>query len=236
MSAVSPCPVSALREVLTRKGAVKDMVRSALDAGGCYIVLCGRSYVQRQVEEREHSIREVLRGADLTIDDEQVDFRDADQIADWANRLPSVATWLKEQTQPGTIGPFRSRDHWAGRPEHDGSPWVEDQRLPGLRAWLREQLTEPRSVCRIVGPSGIGKSRLTLEALGPTEEDEAAGHFLSDLVLYAVESEAGSEAINRAVQTLADHGQRAIVVIDHRPCGGRRPGRRLHPRAQAPGT
>ena len=72
----------------------------------------------------------------------------------------------------------------------------------------------PRSVCRIVGPSGIGKSRLTLEAPGPAEGEDAAGCFLGDLVLYAVESEAGSEAINGVVQTLADDGQRAIVVVD----------------------
>ena len=189
-------------------------MRSVLEAGGCYIVLCGHSYVQDQIEDRERPIREALRGAGLIIDDGQVDFRDADQIADWANHHPSVATWLKERTQPGTIGPFRSWSHWAGRAEHDGSPWVEDERLPGLRAWLREQLTEPRSVCRIVGPSGIGKSRLTLEALGPTEEDDAAGCFLGDLVLYAIESEAGSEAINRVVQTLADDRQRAVVVVD----------------------
>ena len=177
-------------------------------------MLCGHSYVKDQIENMERPIRETLRGAGLTIDDGQVDFRGADQIADWANHHPSVATWLKERTQPGTIGPFRSWSHWAGRAEHDRSPWVEDERLPGLRAWLREQLTEPRSVCRIVGPSGIGKSRLTLEALGPAEKDDAAGCFLGDLVLHAVESEAGSEAINRVVQTLADDGQRAVVVVD----------------------
>ena len=206
-------PKAAGREVLTRKGAVKDMVRSALEAGGCYVMLCSHSYVQRQIEDRERPIRETLRSAGLTIDDRQVGFRDADQVADWVNHHPSVATWLKERTQPGTIGPFRSWNHWAGRAEHDGSPWVEDERLPGLRAWLRVRLTEPRSVCRIVGPSGIGKSRLTLEALGPAEQDEAAGCPLSDLVLYAVESEVGSKTINRVVQTLADDGQRAVVVV-----------------------
>ena len=207
-------PKAAGRAILTEGGAVKDRVRSAVEAGGCYIMLCGHSYVQGQIEDRERPIRETFRGAGLTIDDAQIDFRDADQIADWANHHPSVATWLKERTQPGTIGPFRSWSHWTGRAEHDGSPWVEDERLPSLRAWLREQLTEPHSVCRIVGPSGIGKSRLTLEALGPTEQDEVAGCFLSDLVLYADESETGSEAINRVVQALADGKQRAIVVVD----------------------
>ena len=207
-------PKAAGREVLTEGGAVKDRVRAVLEASGCYIVLCGHSYVQKQIEAREQSIRESLRGAGLIIDDGQVDFRDADQIADWANHHPSVATWLKEQTQPGTLGPFRSWSHWAGRAEHDGSPWVEDERLLGLRAWLREQLTEPRSFCRIVGPSGIGKSRLTLKALGPAGEEEMAGCSLSDLVLYTVESEVDSKDVNGVVQTLADDGQRAVVVVD----------------------
>ena len=208
-------PKAAGREVLTRKGEVKKMVRSALEKDdGRYIMLCGHSYVQRQIEERERYIREALRGADLSIDDKRVEFHDAGWIADWVNHHPSVATWLKEWIQPGTIGPFRSWSHWAGCTEHDGSPWVEDERLPDLRARLHDQLTMPRNVCRIVGSSGIGKSRLTLEALGPAEQDEAAGCSLSDLVLYAVESKFGSEAINRVVQTLADGGQRAIVVVD----------------------
>ena len=206
-------PTEAGGDVLTKESAVKDMVASVLQAGGHYIMLCSHSYVQKEIEKRERRIREAIRSAGLNIRDEQVDFRDADQIAGWANRHPSVATWVKEHTQPGTIGPFRSWKHWVGRPEHDGSPWVEDERLPDLSAHLREQLTEPRKVFRIVGPSGVGKSRLALEAIGRTD-DEASTLFLSDIVLYAVESEVGAEAINRGVQTLADTGQRAIVVVD----------------------
>ena len=45
------------------------------------------------------------------------EFRGAECIAAWTNRHPSVATWLKEQTQPGTLGPFRTWSHWAGRVE-----------------------------------------------------------------------------------------------------------------------
>ena len=81
-------PKAAGREVLTRKGVVKEMVRSALEAGGCYVMLCGHSYVQRQIEDRERPIRETLRGAGLIIDDGQVDFCDADWIAAWANHHP----------------------------------------------------------------------------------------------------------------------------------------------------
>ena len=52
-------------------------------------------------------ICKALRDADMNIEDEQVDFRDAEQIATWVNSHPPVATWVKEQTH-GTTGPFRS--------------------------------------------------------------------------------------------------------------------------------
>ena len=75
-------------------------------------------------------------------------------------------------------------------------------------------MSEPRKVVRVVRLSGVGKSRLVLEALGE-KEDKAAGCFLSDIVMYAVRPEAGREAINSVVQNLADTGMRAVLVIDN---------------------
>ena len=227
-------PAATGRDVLAREGEVKDMVRSVLEAGGHYVMLSTQPYAQKGIEARETRIRAALRGAGMTIDDDQVHFRDADQIAEWVNRHPSAAIWVKEQTQPGTIGPFRSWFHWANRAEHHGSPWVEDERLSDLRAHLHEQVTEPRGIARVVGLSGVGKSRLALEAFDPDTE-EAGTPLLSDLVLYADESEAGPAAINGIVQSLADVGTRAVMVVDscgldtHRVLAGMvsRPGSRL---------
>lgn len=209
-------PAAAAKDVLGRGNVVKGMIRSVVDAGGSYIMLCAHPYTQRQIQEREKRIREALRGAGLAIDDSQVDFRDADQIAAWVNRYPTVATWVKERTHPGTLGVFRSWSHWASRPEHDGSPLVEDARLAPLQAFLRDRVASPRTALRVVGLSGVGTSRLTLEALAPAESEEETGNqSLSDLVVYAVQSEASSEAVCSAVQNLVDSGNPAIVVIDH---------------------
>ena len=207
-------PAKAARDALSKNGDVKPIVRSALENGGHYIMLCAHPFVQKQIVEREARIRKALRSAGVTIADDQVDFRDAGQIADWTNTYPSVATWVKERTQPGTLGPFRSWDHWAGRPEHYSSPWVEDERLPELRARSRNRVAEPHNIVRVVGLSGVGNTRLVLEALRPAEDEDAAGRSLSDFVLYAVESEVGTERVNEAVQSLADNGNRAIVVVD----------------------
>ena len=207
-------PAAAALDVVSRSGEVKPMVRSALKARGHYIMLCAHSYTHQQIEARENRIRVVLRDAGIELDDSQVDFRDADQVADWVNRYPSVAAWVKQWTQPGAIGPFCSLTQWSSRSEHDSSPWADDDRLPGLRESVRERASKPRHVIRMVGPSGIGKSRLILEALASSEQDERLGFSLADLVLYADESEVGNLAINGAVQTLAENRQRAVVVVD----------------------
>ena len=186
------------------------------------------------IEARRASIRAALRGAGMDIADDRIDFRDAGQVAAWANCYPSVAAWVKERTQPGTIGPFQSWRHWAGRAEHDAASWTDDERFSELRAHVLAAALEPRRFCRIVGRSGIGKSRLVLEALAPAHEAEASGYSLSDLVLYADESEVGSPAINGVAQVLAENGQRAVIVVDRcagglgQHCAG------LRPRAREP--
>ena len=210
-------PGAAAREVVGRNGEVKPMVRSALEDGGHYLLLCAHRYTYQQVHARKDRIREVIRDAGMPIDDNQVSFCDADWVASWVNRHPSVSAWVKPQAQRGTVGPFRSWSHWASRAEHHASPWADDERLANLREPIRHGASEPRRIVRVVGPSGVGKSRLILQALGPSEGDEPLGYFLADLVLYADESEMGDCAINGVVQTLAENCQRAVVVVDRCP-------------------
>ena len=202
------------KDVLTRGGDVKAMVLGALSSAGNYIQFCTQSYTKQEVQSRKSSILCALRQAGLPVNDKQVDFWDADQAAMWVNQHPSVVAWVREQTQSAGMEPFRSWDHWSGRSEHDLHGWVDDDRLSGLRAWLLEKLSIPRGSCRIVGLSGIGKSRLTLEALCPPEESNRGAAGWREVVLYAVESEAPSDGIIEAVQKFADTGARLVIVVD----------------------
>jgi DNA-binding transcriptional regulator YiaG len=214
LKATSISPAEAASDVLTSDKTVKPMIRDALEARGTYVMLCARSYTRKEIANRENRIRDALIAGGLVIKPAQVQFRDADQIAQWANAHPSVSAWILEQTQPGLVGPFRDWSHWAGRHEHDSSPFIPDTRLAKFAQQLRTLIAAPRGVARVLGLSGVGKSRLVLEALGPTEDEETNRPRLCDLVLYAVESEAGATAVKNIVQNLVDASIRAIVVVD----------------------
>ena len=202
-------PAQAGREVLGRDGAVKDMVRKFLEDGGHYLMLCAKEHTRKAIEKREERIRDALREAGLSKACDRIRFLDAGQIAGWTNFHPAVAAWVKEQVEPGVPGPFRSWSHWAGRAEHS-TPWAEDERLPEFRARLLERARRPRGIMRVVGPYGVGKSRLALQALSP----DCAGHSISDFVLYADEAEADPHAVGEVIQRLADAGARAIAVVN----------------------
>ena len=157
-------PSEAAREVSTKKGTIKPMICDVLQRDGNYVLLCSWSYTNQQIKARKDSICKMLRETGMDIDDEQVDFRDADQIASWANSFPSVAVWVKELTQPGTLGPFRSWNDWADRSEHHTSRWTEDERLPDLRELIQERVASPHPYracggplwCRQVSPRARG--------------------------------------------------------------------------------
>ena len=228
--AISPAEAGA--DVITPGGEVKLMVRDALEKGGCYIMACSQSYENKLVKARAENIRKALAKAGLSVKPEQVQFRDADQIASWVNVLPPVAAWLLEQTQPGLVGPFKDWTHWAGR--FDASPWIPDPRLPAFREKLRSLVAKPRGIARVVGQSGVGKSRLTFESLGPTRRGRClrCAPFGPSSVLVGG-PEAGPAAIKSMVQSLVDSGLRATVVVDRCPLESRsRPRRHGDPGRQ----
>ena len=105
-------PAAAGKEVLTKDGAVKPMLRNGLTQGAHYILLMTHAYTQQMIEKRAASIRAALCGAGLDIAAERIQVRDAGQLAAWANAHPAVAAWLLERVEPGLPGLFRSWKHW----------------------------------------------------------------------------------------------------------------------------
>ncbi len=202
------------KEILKPDGKIKPMVLSMLEAGGSYTLLCAHSYTKEEIIKKEKSIRASLKEAGLKIDDWQVAFWDSSQIAEWVNTHTSVAVWLLEQTEHGAIGKFKTWSYWKTSPEHS-TPWVEDPRRIDLRQKLLPIIDHPKGVARVLGPPGVGKSRLVLETLDTKESSSDSSFQLSERALYIDEQMAGSIAVKLAVQNLADSPTEVIIVVDH---------------------
>ena len=198
-------PAKAGREV-TRRGEVKPMIRSVIEAGSNYIMLSSHPYVRKEIEARERKIRDAMRGSGHSIKDDQVEFRSGEQIAAWVNSQPSIALWLLERVRPGSVGTFTTYDGWRRHQENLAVSFANDARLPELKERIRACATVPGNTLRVVGLSGVGKSRLVFEAFGGEAEET--------LVMYAVESESPAGAVQSTVNRLADSQRRAVVVVD----------------------
>ena len=204
-------PAKAGKEVLDSR-KLKPMIREVLEKGGFYIMLCSRDYSKKAIQDREGSILENIRKHLPEIEETRVQFRDSGQIAAWVAGRPPAALWLLKNIHSPLANPsFGDWDHWSRRAEHSAATWVKDPRLPDFREKLLSIARTPKRVVRVAGPSGTGKSRLALEAFRPTREEKVR---LSDLVLYAVESEVASSEINKLAWDLVNSKRRAVLVVD----------------------
>lgn len=134
------------------------MVRSVLERGGHYVLLCAHPYARQAIERRRRAIHEALQEVGFTIPWERISFCDADKIALWANAHPSVALWVQETLRLASPGRFASWHQWRSRSEHS-VPWVDDPRLPELRSAIRERFARisagfPAIPVRIGGEAG----------------------------------------------------------------------------------
>lgn len=200
-------PSAAGKEVLGKGGSLKPAIQRILRERGHYVLVCSHPIAPDRIEAVEDKLRETMRKAGVAVDDDRIHVLDGDRMAQWANRYGGIALWAKECVAPGLAEPFLSWDAWSDRPEHTRSEWVADGRLQRIRHGLRETIGRPRGLVRIVGPAGIGKSRLTLKAL---EEPESARLG----VMYANEAWTNAETLRAAVRRLALGELRATVVID----------------------
>ena len=202
------------KEIRTKDGQIKPMVRDALAAGANYVLFCTCSLTAQKERDIAVALYKSFQGAGLQVDSSRIRVRDADQVAAWINCYPPIVVRLKERARPNSIGPFRSWDQWASREEHVLSSWVEDRRLVALKALLLKKLVQPGAFVRVMGAAGVGKSRLVLESL---RCKDGKGFTMSDLVLYADQSEVEQSAICGATRRLADTGASAFVVVDDCP-------------------
>ncbi|MEI9412007.1 hypothetical protein [Mesorhizobium salmacidum] len=189
--------------------------------GGAYIVFSSDDPSKSRHEARIAAMRDAI--ADVAGSDQiALEFYGADKIARWSNQRLGVALWLLEQVGRPLAG-WRGYGAWSA-PDSPGQPYllddtaratIDSRELPMRDAVkkMRETLFRPGGVVRLIGLSGMGKTRLA-EALF----DDRLGGGAALPTERAVYGDAGLElAVSAALmaEQIAVAGVEAVVVVDN---------------------
>ena len=207
-------------------GNLRQVIRELAAEAGAYIIVSSQgSVADKPLANRRAAMRAVLH--DLPeASNLQTDFYDRDRIATWVNEYPGIATWVRNRVGLGLSG-WSSVGGWTGTRVAEETPYLfndkaclTDERsrerkqltiaegIKGLRAALRT----PKQCIRLIGMSGLGKTRL-VQALFESEVcEEPLDPSLAIYTDYSVETDPTARDMARQ---LVLRGQRAILIVDN---------------------
>jgi hypothetical protein len=170
--------------------------------GGSYVLVLGKGLTDKKVEDRRQRLLSVAIELGLLLADDRSRLRiyDANKLARWASEHPSLAV-SRLAGGPGNV----AIDHaeWSNRRPHKRT-WTPDKKRTDAIASLRATIKTVGVVdVRVQGESGIGKTRLILEALRDEE--------LSPLVAYV---DNAAEVSGELLRHLLGAARSVILVVD----------------------
>ena len=208
-------PAGCKKEVqINGSRTLKLEVEHVLDNGGSYVLFCTQSLNTQQKNARIRKIREAIKEADKSYaEDVIIKIYDAGMIQNWVNLYPAAVAAILEWVGHATSSPAQTWEHWSRHKNFRQFDFVADDQSTGYIRQLREYLSSPRHIARIVGLSGLGKTRLALETFRPQKTDSLGESVLAQKVVYmdaSHDSQIAASMYNWALRKLE-----GIVVVDN---------------------
>lgn len=217
---------AAIRKEMQPNGVLRAVIRELADASGAYVIVSGQgSVADKRLSDRRRAMREGLanlpNAAQL-----YTDFYDRDRVATWANQYPGIAAWVRS-TVGRPLSGWSGIGDWEGRGNVNRKPYLSDDKAclidersrdnrhititEGITR-LRNALRAPRQCIRLIGLSGLGKTRL-VQAL--FEKGVGNDPLDASLALYTDYSAETSPTARDMARDLIACRQRAILVVDN---------------------
>ena len=208
------------------KGELRQAIRDLAELSGSYIIVSSQgSVAPGRLVERRKAIRDALDdlpGAEKL----HTDFYDRDRLANWVNEYPGTAAWVRVRIGRNLSG-WSSVGDWLGTEVNGPTRYLFDDKTcltdestrdrdqltitEGIRR-LRELLRTPNQCVRLIGLSGLGKTRL-VQALFETGIGEDP--LDPNLAVYTDYSVEPTPTAHDMAHWLKQNGQRAILIIDN---------------------
>ena len=162
--ATNMTPGQCANEIIGSNKKLKPMIERALEEGGAYIIFTTQILNKQEKDERVSAIRDRLTelGARFA-GTAHIAIYDASMIQGWTNHYASAITAVLNAVGRPLVNGLHIWEEWERLEENHLFEFVADQpRAEAIRD-LRALLSSPRKSARIIGLSGLGKTRLALE-------------------------------------------------------------------------
>jgi hypothetical protein len=219
-------PRAAIINEICPEGVIRPSIVQLAEEGGAYIIVSSDgSTADSALQSRRDAMKDAVAGVQNAAGI-ALDFYDRTRVATWVRSHEGLIPWVRTLVGRAIPG-WQSYGPWA--PASGAAEYLLDDKLRihpakketenGLSALdgikqLRDELREPRHVVRLVGLSGVGKTRL-VQALF----DDGVGTNSLDpaLAIYTNTADTPDPQPIGLASNLIASGTRAILVIDNCP-------------------
>lgn len=224
---VPSMPPSEVKNEMMPKGKLRDSIKELITKQGAYIMVSSGDDLPKMtgLKSRIKRMRDII-SSEIGAEDVEVDFLDSSRLATWARQHPGVMLWALQKVGRGVSG-WHPYKNWAntsggveeeylveqdarlydgGNKKHEGYTAVEG--INHLRSLLRSN----QNSVRLVGLSGVGKTRL-VQALF----DERVGDdpLYTNTVFYADAAENLEPDPKQFTEQLISRGYNGVMVVDN---------------------
>jgi len=220
-------PRRQILKEMAPKGTPRRSIRALAAQAGAYVIVSSTgSTADEPLRDRRAAMRHALtdvHGAEQL----HTDFYDRTRLATWTRRHPAVVAWLKERIGRRFQG-WSAYGDWSASTESADAQYLIDEhvRLRSARspdeshgfmqamAAIRDDLRMPGKAVRLVGLSGVGKTRL-VQAL--FDDRVGVSPLAPSLAIYANLSDHPDPQPIALASDLIASRSRAVLVIDNCP-------------------
>lgn len=217
---------AAIASEMKPKGVLRPVLADLADEGGAYVIVSSQgSVADKPLQNRRKAIFDAFSDRP-SAQKVHVDFYDRERLAMWVNQFPGVAAWVRACIGRPLSG-WQSLGDWSGIRVGGDGKYIADDAACLVDARSKEQtilpiieginrirgaLIQPGQCVRLIGMSGLGKTRL-VQALFESEVGTDA--LDPSLAVYTDYSETPEPTAKQLALNLVETGKRAILVVDN---------------------
>ncbi|MDZ7725716.1 MAG: hypothetical protein U5R06_23540 [candidate division KSB1 bacterium] len=191
---------------------LKPMVQELVESDGCYVLFINKNLNTKLKVDRITEFRRAIKDAGFSNHDTlNIEVFDTNSIKDWVNKNIGSVTLVQKFNNISRPG-FRLWEEWEQTLEGSDTAYQTNNIIKQHIQNIYESLAKRKPI-RIIGHSGLGKTRLVLEAFREKEDNPDIIALKKQLVYFEI-------GVNGYLKDLSNYiishtNQEGIIVVDN---------------------